>query len=780
MTTTAALPRGLSEAEAARRLGMQQPREPRASRSTRSIVLANTLTPFNAILAVLGAVMLVFGDWRDALFLFIVVTNSGIGIWQELRAKRKLDALAALVAPRATVVRDAVDHDVSVEEVLEDDLVRARPGDQIVADGELVDADGVLIDEAILTGESEPVAREVGEEVRSGAFVVEGNVLYVARAVGEASYAEQIAGEAREFRHPRSPLENALNRLLYVLVAFMAPVGAMFLVALAKQDVGMREAVTEAVAGLVTLVPEGLILLVSLTFATAAVRMTRRGALSQQLNAIESLASVDTICIDKTGTLTEARLDVREVIAADGVEPEALRHALGLYAASTPGRNLTLDAIHEAFPAEPEPVAALVPFSSRYRWSGAELHGVRYVLGGPDAFSLGGLATQAHAEQERGRRVVAFGTTREHFPEEGVGAAPRAELLGLVVLSEELRPGTRDTIAYLLEQGVDIRVLSGDDPRTVAAIARDAGIPLAEHPVAEADLPDDAGALLTLLATTGVVGRISPAGKKRVVEALKADGRYVAMVGDGVNDVPALKQARLAIAQGSGTQMAKAVADVVLVNGDFASIPPMIAEGRKVLRNLQRVAKLYVAKSVLAAFLILSIGLSNESYPLLPRHLTLAAALAIGIPTFFLALAPSQGSWSTDRFLREIGSFAVPAGVATGLGVIASFLITTNVFSHDIVDARTAATSILVVTGLYFIVVLEATGVRRSSWVGVLVGALLAVYVLVLSLPGARSFFQLAAPGPVELLATAVGLTLSIGFLVLTDERFVPALRRQG
>jgi cation-transporting ATPase E len=780
MTTTAALPRGLSEAEAARRLGMQEPREPRASRSTRSIVVANTLTPFNAILAVLGAVMLVFGDWRDALFLFIVVTNSGIGIWQELRAKRKLDALAALVAPRATVVRDAVDHDVSVEEVLEDDLVRARPGDQIVADGELVDADGALLDEAILTGESEPVARTVGEEVRSGAFVVEGNVLYVARAVGEASYAEQVAGEAREFRHPRSPLENALNRLLYVLVAFMAPVGAMFLVALAKQDVGMREAVTEAVAGLVTLVPEGLILLVSLTFATAAVRMTRRGALSQQLNAIESLASVDTICIDKTGTLTEARLDVREVIAADGVEAEALRHALGLYAASTPGRNLTLDAIHEAFPAEPEPVAALVPFSSRYRWSGAELHGVRYVLGGPEAFALGGLAARAEEEQERGRRVVAFGTTREPFPVEDIGAAPGAELLGLVVLSEELRPGTRDTIAYLLDQGVDIRVLSGDDPRTVAAIARDAGIPLAEQPVAEADLPDDDEELLALLATTGVVGRISPAGKKRVVEALTADGRYVAMVGDGVNDVPALKQARLAIAQGSGTQMAKAVADVVLVNGDFASIPPMIAEGRKVLRNLQRVAKLYVAKSVLAAFLILSIGLSNESYPLLPRHLTLAAALAIGIPTFFLALAPSQGSWSTDRFLREIGSFAVPAGVATGLGVIASFLITTNVFSHDIVDARTAATSILVVTGLYFIVVLEATGVRRSSWVGVLVGTLLAVYILVLSLPGARSFFQLAAPGPVELLATAVGLTLSIGFLVLTDERFVPALRRQG
>ncbi len=639
---------------------------------------------------------------------------------------------------------------------------------------------GRLVDESILTGESEPVARAVGEAVRSGAFVVEGNALYVAGAVGEESYAERIAGEAREFRHPRSPLENSLNRLLYVLVAFMAPVGAMFIVALAKQDVAFREAVTEAVAGLVTLVPEGLILLVSLTFAVAATRMARRGALSQQLNAIESLASVDTICIDKTGTLTEASLDVRALLPAPGVEPESFRHALGLYAASTPGRNLTLDAIHEAFPAEPEPAAAAVPFSSRYRWSGVELHGVRYVLGGSDAFDLGVLAAQATAEQEHGRRVVALGTTRESFPAELGGPPPRAELLGLVVLAEQLRPGIQATVGFLLEQGVDIRVLSGDDPRTVAAIARDAGIPLSDRPVSEADLPTDDAELLDLLATTGVIGRISPEGKKRVIEALTAEGRYVAMVGDGINDVPALKQSRLAIAQGSGAQMAKAVADVVLVGGDFSSIPPMIAEGRKVLRNLQRVAKLYVTKSVLAAFLILSIGLSSESYPLLPRHLTLAAALAIGIPTFFLALAPSGGSWSTDRFLREVGSFAVPAGVATGLGVIASFLITTNVFSHDLRDARTVATTVLIVTGLYFIVVLEAGGARRSSWVGVLVGTLFAVYVVVLSLPGTRSFFDLAVPGPVEQLAILVGLGLSIGFLILTDERFVPAVRLHG
>ncbi len=763
---------GLTQAEAERLLAARGEREPPASRSTKSIVLANVLTPFNLVLVALGVLTLLFSDWRDALFLFIVVANAGIGIAQELRAKRAIDRLAALVAPRATVVRDGEPREVAVEDVVEGDLVRIAPGDQIVADGPLEVADGLALDESILTGESQPVSRAAGEEVRSGSFVVEGAGAYAVRAVGAESYAEQIAGEARQFRHPDSPLQRSLNRLLYVLVAAAIPLGIMLVVALGQQGRGLGESVDVAVAGLVTLVPEGLILLASLTYAAAALRMTRAGVLAQQLNAIESLASVDTLCLDKTGTLTESRLRLLAVLPADGVALEEARHALGRYAASAPAHNLTLAALATAVPTEPEEADESVPFSSRRRWSGLRLGGTRFVLGAPELFPLGGLEADAAAEQASGRRVLALGTTTARFPDDG--APPPVVPLAMAVFAEELRPDTRKTVEFLLAEGVELKVLSGDAPETVGSIALDAGIPSAESTLDGRDLPGDPRELAVVARSAAVVGRIAPEGKKAVVEALRDSGRYVAMVGDGVNDVPALRAARLAVAQGSGTQMAKAVSDVVLVSGDFGAVPRMVAEGRKILRNVQRVAKLFVTKSVFAAFLILSIGVTEQDYPLLPRHLTLAATIAVGIPAFFLALAPSQGPWRTDGFLRDVGRFAVPAGVAAGLGVLASFLVTLNVLDQSLLEARTIATTVLIVVGLYLILALEATGGRRDRWVGLLCAGLLLLYAVVLALPGLRGFFELDVPSAGGWLAAILGSGLAVGFLWLTDDRFVP------
>jgi cation-transporting ATPase E len=770
---------GLTEVEARARLAGRGDRRPASSRSTASIVRANVVTPFNVILLALGAVTLVFGDWRDALFVFIVVTNAGIGIFQELRAKRKLDELAALAAPVAMVVRDGEPRRVAVEGVVEGDLVRVQAGDQVVADGALVESQGLLVDEAILTGESRPIARAVGEEVRSGSFAIEGSGAYEADAVGDDSYAERIAGEARQFRHPRSPLERAVNRLLYVLTGAMVPLGAMLVVALWKQDVGVRQSVETAVAGMVTLIPEGLVLLMSLTYAAAALGLARRGALAQQLNAVESLASVDTLCIDKTGTLTEPRLRVVQITPAIGLAEERLRDTLGRFAASASDSNVTVDALAGAFPAPAEPVDEAVPFSSRRRWSGLRLGETRYVLGAPELFPLGELEGAAATQREAGRRVVALGTTTGRFPDEPQDGPPPLQPLGLVVLAEELRRDAPDTIGFLVDEGVEVKVLSGDHPATVGSIAADAGVPLLTVPLDGRNLPEDDDALAEVAVEASVVGRISPEGKRRVVEALRDEGRYVAMVGDGVNDVPALKAARLAVAQGSGTQMAKAVADIVLVDGDFSSVPRMLTDGRKILRNLQRVTKLFVAKSVFAAFLILAIGLTPTEYPLLPRHLTLAAALTVGIPAFFLALAPSEGAWQPRRFLREVGRFAVPAGVAAGMGVLVSYLVTLNVFDLGLDDARTAATTTLVVVGLYLVLALEATGGERTKWIGLLCLGLLTMYVVVLAWPGVRSFFELVAPGPATLLTAAVGAALSIGFLWLTDDRFVPVVEAQ-
>jgi P-type E1-E2 ATPase len=720
-----------------------------------------------------GVTPLRFGDWRDALFLAIVVSNAGIGIWQELRAKRKLDELAALVAPRATVVRDGVEQSLRVGDVVRGDVVQLAAGDQVVADGRLIGSFGLALDESILTGESRPVLREVGDEVRSGSFAVEGAGRYVVDAVGPESYAERLAGEAREFRHPRSPLERSIDRLLYILVGAMVPLGIMLVTVLWKQDVGVRHAVNTAVAGMVTLVPEGLVLLVSVTYAAAALGLARRGALAQQLNAVESLASVDTVCVDKTGTLTNADLRVVDVVAADGVHPDSLRETFGRYAASAPSRNPTLQAIAAATAVAGDVPTETVPFSSRQRWSGLRLGDDRFVLGAPELFPLGVLEQEVRTRQEGGFRVVALGSSTAAFPADPEDGPPPLRLLGLAVLTEELRPYTRETIAFLPAEGVDVKVLSGDAPHTVGAIAADAGIPF-ELALDGRELPGDPYELADVAFGAGVIGRISPEGKRAVVDALAVNGRYVAMVGDGVNDVPALKAARLGIAQGSGAQMSRAIADVVLVSGDFAALPRMVRDGRRILRNIRRVTTLFVAKSVFAAFLILSIGLTPTEYPLLPRHLTIAASLTVGIPAFFLALAPSDGPWQVGGFLREVGRFAVPAGVAAGFGVLASYLVTLNVLDAGLDEARTAALTTLILVGLYLVLALEARERSRAAWVGMLCAALLATYAAMLSLPGLRSFFDLVPVGPASELAALVGAGLSIGFLWLTDDRFVP------
>jgi magnesium-transporting ATPase (P-type) len=771
-------PTGLTVVEAAARLEARGAVEPQASsRSTASIVRANVVTPFNAILLSLGLVTLIFGDARDALFVGIVVANAGIGIGQELRAKKKLDALAALVAPFATVVRDGTELRLHVDEVVEGDLVRLTAGDQVIADGEVVEETGLELDEAILSGESRPVKRTVGDEVRSGSFAVEGSGAFVVRAVGSGSYAERLVGEAREFRHPRSPLERTINRLLYILVAAMVPLGILLVTVLWKQHVGVHHAVNTAVAGMVTLVPEGLVLLLSVTYAAAALGLARRGALLQQLNAVESLAAVDTLCVDKTGTLTAAALRVVDVVPAPGVEVEEVRDALARFAAAMPGKNGTLDAITAAAPAVEEMATEVVAFSSRRRWSGLSIGGVRYVLGAPELFALGPLAGDAVELQRLGRRVVAIGTTSARFPDASAGdlntGPPPTVPLGIAVLAEDLRKSARETIAFLLAEGVDVKVLSGDAPETVASIAADAGIQV-DAPHDGRELPTERAALAAFARRVSAIGRITPEGKRAVVEALQRDGRYVAMVGDGVNDVPALKTAQLAIAQGSGAQLTKAIADVILVSGDFSAVPRMIASGRQILRNIRRVTTLFVAKSVFAAFLILSIGLTPTEYPLLPRHLTIAATLTVGIPSFFLALAPSQGPWTTQGFLREVGRFSVPAGVAAGLGVLASYLVVLNVFDAGLREARTAALTTLIVVGLYLVLALEATELRRAFWLGALCVSLGAMYIAILVIHGLRSFFDLVALGPASVLVSLIGAGLSIGFLWLTDDRFVP------
>jgi len=741
----------------------------RSSRSYASIVRANTLNVPNGILFLFGVLTITFGSWKDALFVGILVSNIAIGSFQEIRSKRALDRLASLVAPEALVVREGVERQLPVDQVVVGDLVRLRAGDQVIADGTVVTADGLALDEANLTGESEPAVREPGEPVWSGSFAVEGAALFEATAVGPESRAARLATTARAFRHPRSPLERANDRLLLWLLALSLPltVGLTVSVLIRVESSGARvEALT---AGIVNLVPEGLILLISLTAAVSAFKIAQRGVLAQQLNAVESLASVDVVCTDKTGTLTEPTLRVVGLVPAGGVDEETLAVALAEYAAGSQSRNATLQAIADAGLAvvEERRVVGQVPFSSRRRWSALDLGDIRLVLGAPERFAIAdsALVEQARTEAGGGRRVLALGRSEAPLPRRGLEPSfpDDVRALGLVVLAERLRPNAAGTVAFFAAEDVELKVLSGDAPATVGAIARDAGVPGAAPALDGETLPSDWAELREAVLAAPAVGRISPEGKRAVVEALAAAGRYVAMVGDGVNDVPALKQARLAIVQGSGAQMARSVADLVLVRDDFAVVPGMVAEGRQILRNIQRVAQLFVTKSVFAAVLVLAVAIPTATFPLLPRQFTLASTVTIGIPAFVLALAPSSGPWRPERFLQSVARFAIPAGVAIGIGIAAGYLLARYGFDLGLSRSRTVATGIVVACGLAVVMRLESeTGQRRLA-VGGLCAAMAVLFLLALFVPFLRDFYELSTPTGEAIVAWAVGVALGVG-----------------
>jgi cation-transporting P-type ATPase E len=768
-------PTGLTEDEAARRIAARGALPARrASRSYASILRANTVTIPNGILLFFGVLTIAFGSWRDALFLGVLVANIAIGCFQEIRSKRALDRLAALIAPEAAVVRDGRDRRVAVDQVAVGDLVRLAAGDQVVADGTVVAADGLALDEANLTGESESAVRSRGEPVWSGSFAVEGTALYEAAAVGPDSRAERLAATARAFRHPRSPLERANDRLLLWLLALAIPLGLAITVSVFAHSAPAGARVQVVTAAIVNLVPEGLILLLSVTAAVSAFKMAQRGVLAQQLNAIESLASVDTVCTDKTGTLTEPTLRVIGVVAAPGVDEASVTRALTRYALSAPARNLTLEAIAEARLAEVDgaPVVAQVPFSSRRRWSALDLGDERLVLGAPERITEPGsaLGQRAREEARAGRRVLALGDCPSPLP-----AADRDPTLpgdvrptGLVVLAERLRANAGATVAFLGAEGVRLKVLSGDAPATVGAIARDAGVP-GDAPALDGErLPADPAELRDAVLAAPAVGRISPDGKRDVVDALSSAGRYVAMIGDGVNDVPALKEARLAIAQGSGTQMARSVADLVLVRDDFGVVPRMVAEGRQILRNLQRVAKLFVTKTVFTAVAGLAIAVPTGTFPLLPRQFTIASTVTIGIPAFVLALAPSTGQWRPDRYLQSVARFAVPAGVAIGIGIVAGYLVARYGFDLGVRRSRTVATGIVVVCGLAVVIELEGEGGWRGVAVLGLCALMAGLFALALVVPFLREFYELATPTAEAAVAWALGIAIGVGGTLVT------------
>lgn len=773
---------GLSSKEAHARLRKLGNPPETSSRSTSSIIAGNVFTLFNAIIGVFFVFDLALGLYADSLFGLVAIINSYIGIRQELNAKKTLDEVAVLVAPRARVLRDGQEVELLSDEVVPGDLVAIGPGDQLVADGRVTASRGLTLDESMLTGEADGIRKERGDEVLSASFAVSGSGHYEIEAVREKSYAGRLAGEAKAFRHPLSPLQEEVNRVITVSTYAMIPLALLLIISLKVRNVGLHSAAETATAGLVTLIPEGLVLLMSVTFAVAAVRLAKRDTLIQQMSATESLASVDTICVDKTGTLTEGELRLKDVVFADDVDPAMGAAVLGRFAASAGNRNQTLETIAERYPGEPGQVTGEVPFSSEWKWSGVSLDGNgagagTFVLGAPDIL-IGsgslvlapGMAARLEEETAAGKRVVAFGRSGEALPEDAAAApAPRLEPMALVVLEETLREDAAATIAFMREQEVDLKLISGDARATVTAVAYAVGVSRDAGVIEGPELPEDPEELQKAALANTVFCRIQPQQKKALVEALVDAGRYVAMIGDGVNDVPALKQARLAVAMGSGTQVTKGVADVVLLKDQFSRLPEAIGEGRRIARNIHRLGRLYMTKSVYAATLIILVAVPGFAFPFLPRHLTMAAFLTIGIPSFVLALAPSDGPLYRGRLIRALAAFAIPSGVATGIASILSCVLVNTVAGGGLAAGRTAATTTLIFLGLAFVLLLERGPGREGnavqSYMLAMVAGLGALYALMLAAAPVREFFELeilsATQWFLALLSAAIGLTIA-------------------
>ncbi|MGW4434268.1 HAD-IC family P-type ATPase [Streptomyces sp. NPDC004596] len=752
MALPGVLSAGLSRAEVAERVARGQVNDVpvRSSRSIGEIVRANVFTRFNAIIGVLWLVMLFVAPIQDSLFGFVILANTGIGIVQEWRAKQTLDSLAVIGEARPTVRRDGAAVEVATHEIVLDDLVETGPGDKIVVDGVCVEADGLEVDESLLTGEADPVVKRPGDPVMSGSFVVAGGGAFRATKVGREAYAAQLADEASRFTLVHSELRSGISTILKYVTWMMVPaaIGLVITQLVVKSD-NLKDAVARTVGGIVPMVPEGLVLLTSVAFAIGVIRLGRKQCLVQELPAIEGLARVDTVCLDKTGTLTEGGMDVTELRPLNGADEPYVRRVLGALGESDPHPNASLQAIIDACPDTEEwRCVESLPFSSARKYSGAAFsegdgETSTWLLGAPDV--LLPQDDPALSETERlnaqGLRVLLLArATRElDDPEPARGARPTA----LVVLEQRLRPDAGDTLRYFADQEVHAKVISGDNAVSVGAVAAKLG--LSGTAVDARRLPADREDMAKALDGGTVFGRVTPQQKREMVGALQAGGHTVAMTGDGVNDVLALKDADIGVSMGSGSEATRAVAQIVLLDNSFATLPSVVAEGRRVIGNITRVATLFLVKTVYSVLLALLVVCWRVEYPFLPRHLTLLSTLTIGVPAFFLALAPNTER-AHPHFVRRVMRYAVPGGVVAGVATFATYLLARDHYTGpDSLEAETsAATLTLFLVSMWILAIIA----RPYTWWRIaLVAAMGAAFLLVLVVPALQDFFALRLVG---------------------------------
>ena len=759
---------GLSEdqAIARRERGQGNVVQFQTSRSYLQILRKNAFTFINSVLFGIGIVLILMGQLGDAVVTAgLVLLNVIVGVYQEGRAKRKLDQIALLTRPKATVLRDGQERSLDPAEVVLGDVLVARPGDQIIVDGEVIGDGQMEVDESLLTGESERVLKQAGEPVYSGSYCMTGSALYEAQRVGADSMINQMTAGARAFRQVKTPLQRDIDFIVRVLVLLSTQLGILLAISFLIQDLPLVETVRMA-AVVVALVPQGLFFMTTVAYAMGALRVAGKGALIQEANAVESVSHVNLLCLDKTGTLTTNRIQLHAVRplddSLDGGEA-GLRRVLGVYAASASGGTRTSDAILAAYGGEPRPVREEIPFASDRKWSAiafddSELQGV-YVLGAPEVLSPNlhsSLDLDASVDEWAGQglRVVLFGYHPGNPQLIDAGGQPRmpADLqpLGLLSFSDELRPEAQETLRHFDELGIQPKIISGDNPQTVAALARQVGFAEDIRAVSGLDLDilDDAQ-MDRLCEETTIFGRIAPQQKQKLIKTFREKGHYVAMIGDGVNDVLSLKQAQVGVAMQSGSQATRGVADIVLLGDSFAALPIAFREGQRIVRGMEDVVRLLLTRTFYVLFLVVASQLVGIPFPVTPKHNSILALLTVGIPILALAAWARPGT-PPQSVVRSTSHFVFPAAFtisALALAVYLGYLTTTN----DVEIARTALTTVTIMCGLLLIPFVEPP---TESWVGgdllsgdwrpsLLAFGMLVLYGVIVAVPPLREFFEL-------------------------------------
>lgn len=686
--------KGLTSAQAAERAakGLGNGDMDVKTKSIRRIFIDNIFTFFNLINAVLAVCVLITGSIRNALFMIIIFSNTAIGIFQEIRSKRVIDKLSIISAPRAHLIRDGSEKTMPVSEVVIDDIMVLSSGKQVCADAVVVEGE-CEANESLITGESDAIPKKVGDKLISGSFIVSGSVKAQATHVGAQSTSGKITSGAKYIKKRSSEMMNSIDRIIRIVAVCIVPFGVVFfLKAFLLLKEPFETGVVTTVAALIAMIPEGLVLLTSVALAISSIRLAAKQTLCQDLYCVEALASVDVLCLDKTGTITEGTQEITEIVPLD--KSFDINSVMGAFAGAFQDVNPTLKAICEKFTERPEnALISTVAFSSARKWSAAEFEGFGSIVVGAPSFVLGEqysqVADKCEKFTENGFRTLAVGQSDSPLEKNALPGGITAK--ALIVMSDRIRPSAPRVFEYFKQQGVALKVISGDDPKTVSNIAIRAGLDNAENYVDMTTVSEEE--LSELVEKCSVFGRVTPDRKLAIIKALKANGHKVAMTGDGVNDVPALKESDCSVTVQSGSDAARAVSQIVLMNNDFASMPLVVLEGRRCINNIRRSASLFLVKTIFAFLLAVTFLFLPYAYPFRPIQMTLVSALTIGAPSFLLALEPNHDPVK-GSFIANVMRKAAPGGIAAALGI---WLITASqaVFGFSAECVSTMATLLM-------------------------------------------------------------------------------------